>query len=259
MCTMSWFYHDDQLELFFNRDERNTRSKAIPPAVYPSSADSANNINSIYAKDPDGNGTWLGVNEQGLVVGLLNHYASMQQPISKQHLPTNAPQNAQFISRGQLVLDILNTPKNQLEQKLASINWLDYQACYLLILNSSALQSNAYKYIWDGKTLNHRPLPKIVSSSALSSEGVVGQRIKQYTQANPQTIEQHLAYHRSHLPTKGPMSVCMHHTEGQTQNLSHISVNSQQVTYRYWAGSPCQTEEYSTTCLKIVPEAVPIP
>src|SRR5437867_2638108 len=67
MCTASWLIHPDGFELFFNRDE----SLARGPARAPEQLELAG-VRMLLPVDSDAGGTWLGVNEFGLAVGLLN-------------------------------------------------------------------------------------------------------------------------------------------------------------------------------------------
>ena len=57
--------------LFFNRDERRTRRPAIPPAVHRKG-----DTRFIAPRDGDFGGSWLGVNEHGVSLCLLNGYAA---------------------------------------------------------------------------------------------------------------------------------------------------------------------------------------
>ncbi|GAA6173401.1 hypothetical protein NBRC116592_30710 [Colwellia sp. KU-HH00111] len=67
MCTLAYLLHENGYEIFFNRDEQRARSPAILPAFYSS-------INAIFPVDPQGKGTWIAVNQQGLTLALLNNY-----------------------------------------------------------------------------------------------------------------------------------------------------------------------------------------
>ncbi len=71
MCTASWSVGEGRLSLFFNRDERKTRSEASPPALL-----TLDETRLLAALDPDAGGTWLAVNEFGLCVFLLNNYGA---------------------------------------------------------------------------------------------------------------------------------------------------------------------------------------
>jgi hypothetical protein len=67
MCTISITPHSGGVRVVCNRDERRDRSAALAPAEYPVGGGRA-----IFPKDPDGGGTWIGVNGYRLVAALLN-------------------------------------------------------------------------------------------------------------------------------------------------------------------------------------------
>jgi hypothetical protein len=46
--------------------------------------------------------------------------------------------------------------------------------------------------------------------------------------------------HRSHLPEKGDLSVCMHRADAKTVSLTEVSFLSEERMLRYSLGSPCE-------------------
>ena len=69
MCTLTW-RDQDGLEVFFNRDELKTRSRAEPPRTHVS----PNGTRFLAPIDPDAGGTWMLANEHGVVICLLNRW-----------------------------------------------------------------------------------------------------------------------------------------------------------------------------------------
>src|SRR5258707_15575033 len=67
MCTATWIRTRDGYELFFNRDELATRKPALPPA-----AREREGVRFLAPEDGDAGGTWIGVNERAIAVGLAN-------------------------------------------------------------------------------------------------------------------------------------------------------------------------------------------
>src|SRR3954452_6748188 len=67
MCTVSWFHTGAGYHLLSNRDEKKTRSLALPPAI-----DGRRGVRFIAPMDGDCGGTWIGVNEFALSVCLVN-------------------------------------------------------------------------------------------------------------------------------------------------------------------------------------------
>jgi uncharacterized protein with NRDE domain len=70
MCTVSIVPRGDGFRLMCNRDERTSRPQALRPARHALSAREA-----IYPVDPLGGGTWIGANDAGLAMSVLNRSA----------------------------------------------------------------------------------------------------------------------------------------------------------------------------------------
>ncbi|NIP92410.1 MAG: hypothetical protein GWO24_02620, partial [Akkermansiaceae bacterium] len=70
MCTLTWWRGTaGSYEVFFNRDEKRTRSIADPPRVHE-----RDGVRFLAPLDPDGGGTWMLANDRGLLVCLLNRW-----------------------------------------------------------------------------------------------------------------------------------------------------------------------------------------
>jgi hypothetical protein len=69
MCTVTIVPRPDGFRLMCNRDERRMRVAAKPPAPFRLGRRLA-----AAPTDPEGGGTWIGVNESGLAVALLNRH-----------------------------------------------------------------------------------------------------------------------------------------------------------------------------------------
>jgi len=69
MCTVSIVSHADGLRMISNRDERLDRPIACEPRVV-----SLRSRLAVMPTDPRGGGSWIGVNDGGLVAAVLNRY-----------------------------------------------------------------------------------------------------------------------------------------------------------------------------------------
>ena len=69
MCTLSLVPKAGRFLLGMNRDEQRTRTTALPPAVHR-----CGDLSALYPYEPGG-GTWIGINEAGLCVALINWYS----------------------------------------------------------------------------------------------------------------------------------------------------------------------------------------
>lgn len=134
MCTLAWRQQQDKLWVCFNRDEQRSR----PPAESPVLTELAGNP-CIFARDPEGGGTWFAASSKGYVVALLNNYAADEGRIKKGRL-----------SRGRLVLNLATA--GTLEEACGQLDGLtaeDYSPFFLFLLSSR--ESKAWA--WDGSSI----------------------------------------------------------------------------------------------------------
>lgn len=67
MCTVTLVPREDGFRLTCNRDERRTRPVALAPRLYVLPARVA-----LFPVDPPSGGTWVGINDAGLAMTILN-------------------------------------------------------------------------------------------------------------------------------------------------------------------------------------------
>jgi hypothetical protein len=91
MCTVTIVPHPRGVRLLCNRDERRIRPDAWPPMVH-----ALGRRRAIFPVDPQGGGTWVGVNDAGLAVTLLNVHGT-----------TARGERGPFRSRGLVVRELL--------------------------------------------------------------------------------------------------------------------------------------------------------
>src|SRR5215470_2366098 len=94
MCTVSWIAEENGYQLFSNRDERHTRKPALPPAVREQRG-----IRFVTPIDGDHGGSWIGVNQFGLSLCLLNRY---------QNEAVSSDGVFDYTSRGLLLLELID-------------------------------------------------------------------------------------------------------------------------------------------------------
>jgi uncharacterized protein with NRDE domain len=75
MCTVTVVPVDDGFRMVFNRDEQRDRPPATPPARHRVGERTA-----VFPIDPLSGGTWIGVNDRGLVGALLNRTLDASSP-----------------------------------------------------------------------------------------------------------------------------------------------------------------------------------
>ncbi len=221
---MTWMFRDDGYELFFNRDEVRTRLLGFPPTVRE-----VEGVSFIAPIDADAGGTWMGVNQFGLSVCLLNGYGR------------KTPVKTDYTSRGLLVLSLLDcTDQPAVGLRLAALNMAEYRPFTLVAFEP---KKSVKAWVWDGTDLQvqeeiHRPL----ISSSFRLTAVAEHRRHLFCELGSHSVNALTDFHRSHVPEAGPFSVCMHRDDAQTVSLSRVVVTSTDVGFHYVPGPPCQTD-----------------
>ncbi len=226
MCTMTWFVKEDGYELFFNRDERKSRSRAELPT-----SQVADGVQYLSPTDVDAGGTWIAVNHFGVTVCLLNHYQFEQIETYKN-----------WISRGEMVRKFATVASiAQVDRLFESLELEDYRAFRMFVIDPEG--SNRL-CVWDGHSGRiERNVTSPKSSSSVDARHVKSVRKSLFADLNlidSKQADDYINYHASHLPSRSKESVCMHRDDASTVSLSHVSVSSHGVSFRYADGAPCQ-------------------
>src|SRR5207249_9347888 len=75
MCTISFVPKSRGFYLAMNRDEKFTRSTALPPAIIDRAGRRA-----IFPREPEG-GTWIAANDAGVCLALVNWHRIEREPV----------------------------------------------------------------------------------------------------------------------------------------------------------------------------------
>ncbi len=255
MCTVV-LWPDDRggFWLAGNRDEARWRVRAEPPAVRALDA----GLRALAPRDPEGGGTWTGVNDHGVALSLLNHYQADRQ----------APSPAAPLSRGQVVQGLLDARDlGEIAGRVGALPTARLRPFVLLAAAPSwgaprqphsasapsVAPAAALEVVWDGYGLHVQPvaLPLMRTSAGFDIararrhrgalwEGVV-------TRLGPDPSDaaveaELLGFLRGHAPEKGRVSVCKHGTVAGTVSLTLLRVTEAQVSVRYAPGPPCVTD-----------------
>jgi uncharacterized protein with NRDE domain len=229
MCTATWIRTSDGYEVFFNRDELATRGPASPPEVREREG-----VSFLAPTDGDASGTWLGVNDRGVSVGLANGTWS-----------AGGEGGGPFRSRGLLVLDLLTAPGvDEAGQRLAEVDLFLYRPFELFAL---APGETPRTWRWNGRALVPRDVAGegalLVSSSRDAArargerEALLARLVRERGRLDEELLA---AFHASHEPERGAWSPCMHREDARTVSESRIRVGEREVAFEYQPGSPCE-------------------
>jgi hypothetical protein len=107
MCTVTVVPHAQGVRLLCNRDERRTRAAALAPRIHDLGLHLA-----AFPTDPQGGGTWIGVNGADVIVALLNAHGTNRKSVDHSTR-----------SRGLIVTELLRCVS--LRQAIAAVENLD--------------------------------------------------------------------------------------------------------------------------------------
>lgn len=221
MCTVSLIRDEHHVRMICNRDESPRRQPAQPPEIRESGS-----LRMILPIDPPSDGSWIGVNEAGLMVTLLNHNDAPP------------PKTKARRSRGTIVPTILSAPTithaSQLVQQLS----LDDYAPFRLVATDGQTIGD---WIWQGDrllTFDNESLeePRLWCSSGLGDARVDRVRRELYEQmvaSSLHRLESQRVFHRHAWPDRRELSVAMWRPEAQTVSQTSIDLHADRVVLRY--------------------------
>ena len=220
MCTVSIVPDGDQFRLISNRDERRDRAVALQPAVETLGARAA-----ILPIDPAGGGSWLGVNDAGLVAALLNRHAAPQRDTRS------------FCSRGLIVRDALAC--DSLEAARLAVVALDaaaFQPFRLVLVQGRriALVAGDGRELTSVESALDRPFMFTASSLGDLFVDLPRRRLFECLMRDPGTRHQgQRLFHRHQWIDKREISVLMERQDAATVSRTVVDVMARRVALEY--------------------------
>jgi hypothetical protein len=223
MCTLTWRRKSPtSYEVFFNRDEKKTRSRAEPPGLHE-----ADGLRFLAPRDPDGGGTWMLANQLGLAVCLLNRWQE-EDP---------AP-SLRAGSRGRLVWAMAgceNVPA--VEERLRTVNLSGNQPFVMVAFDPVGERG----WAWNGHELAPMRLEMPVCSSSFHYEEVAAARRSRFRDLQlGYNLDGGLleCFHRDTLGGPSAFTVRMCRSDAQTVSRSHLRVGRRGIRWLYWDEQP---------------------
>lgn len=219
---------NNMLRVAFNRDESRTREAGRSPRTHPFGKHQA-----ILPIDPPSGGTWLAVNDAGLILGLLNRT-----------LPGDKPKPGKR-SRGELIPTLLEctTPPEALMEIEGRLDYRDFSPFQLVLIGQGLLA----KIDWDGtrpmvasRLLGEQPM--MFTSSGLGDHLVDGVRRELFLSLFDSPVEGwprvQDRFHRHAWEGQEHLSVNMVRATARTVSHSVIELGEGFAQFTYYPGWP---------------------
>lgn len=238
MCTISFVPNLRGFYLAMNRDEKFTRSTALPPAI----VDLADH-RAIFPREPEG-GTWIAANDDGVCLALINWHRVERQPVRS------------IASRGQVVKALAaKSSDEEIAAGLAALPLRRLRPFRLIAIIPSEQRVTEWRWDLDRlSTRKHAWESRHWFSSGYNELQAERQRNRICKSAQNDASAGRLSWlrrlHRSHSPKRGPFSICMHRPDAATVSYTEVAVSPRHVAMRYKNGAACSA---ATTATKSIP------
>ncbi len=226
MCTLTWSaVLEGGYDLFFNRDELNTRGAERSPRV-----ETRDGVAFAAPRDGDRGGTWLLANAHGVTVALLNDYAVSWRPAG----------NA--VSRGAVVLACATAATS--EAVTAMIRQMPLENVGAFMVIALGADGGVRRLHWSGVQLEEATAegPSFETSSSFTTEAVCAERRRRFEELGAGGIrlgrEKQEAFHWMHDAANGAASVLMRRPDARTRSVTRVSVGAGRVEMRYQPVGP---------------------
>ncbi|MGC9452829.1 MAG: NRDE family protein [Oceanipulchritudo sp.] len=231
MCTLAYWLDDEgRMNILFNRDEARSRPEADEPALHVDRT----GCRRLFARDPQGGGTWLAVNSGGTVAALLNDYRN--GPVSK---PVN-----ELATRGWLPLQF--TAFNNFSQLAACRDTLPlvrYNPFKLMVFRRRSPEViDVGRLTWDGSVKAWSRSQRLFgyeTSSSQDPEAVephrlrLLQRLKEPRGRYKEWIDGLFGLFNVEDPDNPQQAILMDRPATRTVSQTHVIVDGKSVDFQY--------------------------
>src|SRR4029453_10021540 len=220
MCTVSFSPNSLGFHLLMNRDEKRNRPTALPPAI-----EEFGDHRAIFPREPSG-GAWIAANDAGVCLALINWHRIESEPALK------------TISRGCIVPELAGKLRSaDIARGLTELQLNQLRPFRLIGIVPK--EKAVTEWRWDLERLSEHKhawtsLHWFSSGYDEGKAESVRQRVFEKRPAN--TVEDLRRLHRSHVPKRGPFSICMHRTDAATVSYTEVAVKNRRGIFGYGAG-----------------------
>lgn len=203
--------------LVMNRDELRTRAPGLPPSLHTIGARSI-----LMPIDPVSQGTWIGINDCGIFVSLLN--------LTEPDQPSNPDKSS--LSRGGIIPLILkHSTLDRAIDEARHILTANYSPFRLLI----GAREGLYVLHSRARTLKSLAPPLLLTSSGLGDDLVQTPRAMLFvsTIARDPSASTQDAFHYHVFPGQHHLSVFMDRADARTVSTTTLEISSVSATMYY--------------------------
>lgn len=208
------------LRAVVNRDELRTRSLASPPIVVHGGS-----VRAAMPVDPDGRGTWVAMNDAGLIFALLNGADSTPEHLGPDSIP----------SRGAIIPRLVaSTTLDEAWERLSRMDLAPFRPCRIIVACADGLLDAERM---PGGRLRHRriflPFRFVAASSSIDHERACEERGSLFRELAPMSPQAQDAFHAHRWPDRQAMSVLMSRPDACTVSRTTVEVRTRTVTMSY--------------------------
>jgi hypothetical protein len=239
MCTVSFVPKASGFYVAMNRDEKLTRRGGLPPAIV-----NFTQRRAMFPREPNG-GAWISANDAGICLALINWHRVESEPAHD------------TVSRGQVVRELAGkSSRAEIAQALGELPLERLRPFRLIAIISS--EKTVLEWRWNLEQLStckHTWRSHHWFSSGFDEPKAERERSRVCNAARNQKSAGRLNWlrrlHRSHLPERGPFSICMHRSDAATVSYTEVAVSGQRATMRYKPGPYCSNGATVTKTISI--------
>jgi len=226
VCTVSVVPAGSGFRLACNRDERRTRPRALAPRIHSCGARRA-----LWPCDPQSGGTWIGVNDRGLAIVLLNRTV---RRAAGSPFPT--------LSRGALIPRLLGEPRVDaaVERALSQLHPRNalgrFEAFTLVMVQCDRIAIVEHRPNMTAITLHRLQHALLFTSSSLGDEIVDPPRRRLFAGLMHSTrdhLEAQARFHRHRWRDRPHLSVRMSREDAATVSHTVVDVSKEAIAVRY--------------------------
>jgi hypothetical protein len=223
MCTVSWSFKNQGYRLYFNRDEQRSRTRAERPRLVEWKG-----TELIAPIDPQGGGSWIALNRNGIIAFVLNNYAATR----------NGDGAERFRSRGEIPLTVAS--QSDFLSCVRSIETFGNDSYRPFLVGVLSAQGGVTLTSWNGVTLEAVDVDRsFVTTSSYRSLEVESYRQNRYEELKASNGEgwawsQAMSYHQDLAHSDPAFNPLMARDDAETHCISVITATSENSRFEYW-------------------------